>query len=56
MRVVVGERAVGGRKAHIRVQDSEAMHFLMLARQKAAKVNEEIAARRAEHIRLFGEE
>lgn len=56
MRVIVGERAVGGRKAHIRVQNSETMHFLMLAHQKAKKITEEMAARRAEHIRLFGEE
>ena len=56
MRVITGDRAVSARKIHIRVQDSEAMHFLMLARLKAVRVNEDIAARRAEHVLLFGKE
>lgn len=55
MRVIEASRALPGRKAHIKIQDSGTMHALMLARQKAAARVKELADRRAEHIRLFGE-
>jgi hypothetical protein len=55
MRVIQASRTVDGRKAHVSVQDSGTKHALMLARQKGAARVKELAERRAEHIRLFGE-